>query len=134
MTEVLTGEVIDADDMDDPSDVKGPRLTLQQVERALRLSRGNQARAARRLNTTRQAIQNWKLRHPHLAGVIAEARDSLVDMAEDNLRLALAKGEVWATELTLMTLGKNRGYTRRMELTPTTPLQVQLSDADYAMA
>lgn len=129
MTEVLTGEVLDPEDGGNEAP-----CTLEQVEQAIRRSRGNQARAARRLGITRQAIQNWKRRHPHLEGVVAEARDSLVDMAEDNLRIALARGEVWATELTLMTLGKGRGYTRRMELTPTTPLQVQLSDADYAMA
>lgn len=129
MTEVLTGEILDPQDGGNEAP-----CTLQQVEHAIRLSRGNQARAARRLGITRQAVQSWKRRYPHLEGVAAEARDSLVDMAEDNLRIALANREVWATELTLMTLGKNRGFTRRMELTPTTPLQVQLSDADYAMA
>ncbi len=127
-TELVTG-------VDEPEEGQGgPLLTYALVERALRLSRGNQARTARRLGVTRQAIGLWVKHHPNLRTVIAEARDSLVDLAEDNLRLALINREQWATELTLETLGKGRGFTKRLELTPTTPLPIQVSDADYAMA
>ena len=126
MSEVLTGEVVD--------DGNESHLTLELVEKAIWLSRGNRARAARRLGITRQAVNGWQIRHPHLRTLAAEARESLVDLALDNLERALVKREQWATELTLLTLGKGIGFTRRMELTPTTPLPITVSDSDYAMA
>lgn len=133
MTEVLKGDVITADGTVIDRDGNEAPVTLQLVERALWLSRGNKAKAGRRLGITRQAVNNWLNRHPSLRTVASEARMTLVDLAIDNLERALIAREVWATELTLMTLGKGEGFTRRMEMTPTSPLAVTFSDADYAM-
>ena len=134
MSEPITGEVITAEGEVIGRDGNEAPVTLELVERALWLSRGNKAKAGRRLGITRQAVNSWLNRHPALRTVAAEARMTLVDLAVDNLERALIAREVWATELTLMTLGKSEGFTRRMELTPTQPLAVSFSDADYAMA
>ena len=67
MSEVLTGEVVD--------DGNESHLTLELVEKAIWLSRGNRARAARRLGITRQAVNGWQIRHPHLRTLAAEARE-----------------------------------------------------------
>ena len=45
------------------------------------------------------------------------AREELVDIAEIRLRVAINNGEPWAIALVLKTMGKNRGYTERHEIT-----------------
>ena len=46
---------------------------------------------------------------------ILEAREALIDMAEAGLDRLLAEGDFRAINLTLRTLGKNRGYVERVD-------------------
>jgi len=49
--------------------------------------------------------------------VIQECRGELVDLGELALRKAVLSGEPWAVGLVLKTLGKDRGYVERQEIT-----------------
>ena len=49
--------------------------------------------------------------------VIDDSRDELVDIAELALRSSVTSQEPWAVALVLKTLGKNRGYVERQEVT-----------------
>ena len=50
-------------------------------------------------------------------GVIDDQRGKLIDKAELKLEQAVMAGEPWAVTLTLKSLGKNRGYVERQEVT-----------------
>ena len=50
-------------------------------------------------------------------GVINDQRGKLIDKAELKLEHAVMNGEPWAVTLTLKSLGKNRGYVERQEVT-----------------
>ena len=92
------------------------RYTVEQIERAVRESRGLLSPAARKLGCERQTVENYVKRYPRIQIVIDEARDQLVDSAEIKLIEAIEKGgEQWAIALVLKTLGKKRGYVERTE-------------------
>jgi len=50
-------------------------------------------------------------------GVVAQERESLVDRAESKLMEAVDKGELKAVLFVLETMGKERGWTKRTEVT-----------------
>lgn len=56
-------------------------------------------------------------RSPWLTGIMLELRGRRVDRAERGLDNAIAREEPWAISLVLKTLGKDRGYTERSEVT-----------------
>ena len=59
-----------------------------------------------------------------------QARGHRLEVAEEQLDRAVELGQPWAIKLTLLTLGKERGYTTRHEPAPGVqgPLIVQLVD------
>src|SRR5262245_42905774 len=94
-----------------------PRYTAGQVAAALRASRGLALQAAGRLGCDAETIHRYARRHPSVAQAMAEARGELVDLAESKLEQALDRGDWPAVHFTLRTLGKDRGYGERTELT-----------------
>jgi hypothetical protein len=91
----------------------GQALSIARVTAAIH-EHGTLAAAARSLGCSREALSRavtrWNLR-----GVLAEAREALCDAAEDGLRLQIATGELGAITYALDTLGKRRGYIRRIQ-------------------
>ena len=91
----------------------GKPLSIARVTAAIH-DQGTLAAAARSLGCSREALSRavtrWGLR-----GVLAEARESLCDDAEDGLRQQIATGELGAITYALDTLGKRRGYIRRVQ-------------------
>lgn len=92
------------------------RFTVGQVADALRETRGMKGPAARRLGCTWQTIDNYAKRHPTIATVIAEERQSMTDVAELSLYRAVQNGEAWAVCFYLKTQGKGRGYVERAQV------------------
>lgn len=92
-------------------------VSLAQVEAALRNSGGLIATAARALGVSRQAIQQKTKKYPHLRAIVDDERELHVDLAESALKVALRGGEAWAVCFTLKTIGRQRGYVERQELT-----------------
>lgn len=93
------------------------RFEVETVIEALRLSQGVKWTAAKRLGCARKTVSNYIRRHPEVAAVYKEERETLVDLAEIEL-ITKIKESFWpAVKFTLSTLGKDRGYTERTEVT-----------------
>tara|TARA_A100001391_G_scaffold190898_1_gene163888 strand:+ start:155 stop:640 length:486 start_codon:yes stop_codon:yes gene_type:complete len=92
-------------------------LSDQTIAKALEKTGGNMAAAAQSLNVTRQAVSKRVNSNPELKAVCAEARETLVDLAESKLVGAVKKGSAWAVRLVLTTTGRGRGYVTRQEAT-----------------
>lgn len=93
------------------------RITNQAMVEALIASKGLISLAARRLGCSRQTIYNRAKRVQKVQQAIDDAREELVDIAELKLRDKIMDGEAWAVSLVLRTLGRNRGYVERQEVT-----------------
>ena len=93
------------------------KYSTEQIIQALKESNGLVSLAARRLGCEPQTIYNRAKRVKSMKEVIENCRSELVDLAEDKLRGQVLAGEGWAVCLVLKTLGKNRGYVERSELT-----------------
>jgi transposase-like protein len=93
------------------------RYTTEQIIKALKETNGMIYLAARRLGCTPQTIYNRANRTQVVKQAIEDSRGEIVDLAEQKLRLAILAGEPWAVALTLKTLGKQRGYVERQEVT-----------------
>ena len=73
--------------------------------------------AAQRLGCTLQTIRNYCERHPSVREVVEAHRGQMVDLAELKLWQSIQNGEAWGITLCLKTIGKDRGYVERQELT-----------------
>lgn len=93
------------------------QYTVGQVEQALIATKGLLSLAAERLGCSRECVRQYTLRHEHLMQVRDEARSRLVDSAEMALESAINNQAGWAVCFTLKTLGKDRGYIERSEVT-----------------
>ena len=92
-------------------------FTQEQVVAALKAARGLVAPAAKRMQCDEKTVRNYLARYPELRLIAQEFRSGLVDVAEGKLAQALHAGDFRAVRLVLITLGKDRGYTVRMEAT-----------------
>jgi DNA-binding protein Fis len=93
----------------------GIKVTDDEIAEQLERSLGNITHAARALGVHGATIRGRLKKVPRLAAIAAEVRERTVDTAELQLTQAVNKGEKWAIELVLRTLGKNRGYVERVE-------------------
>lgn len=93
------------------------QYTVEQVEGALRATKGLLSLAAERLGCTRQTVTNYVNRYKSLQKVRDEQRAHVVDTAELALMNAILDKQGWAVCFTLKTLGKDRGYVERQEIT-----------------
>lgn len=96
-----------------------PKVTDAQIKAAIEKRAGVLAAVARQLKISRQALWKRTNASPELKQAIADAREALVDDAESALQEAIKKKEPWAVRLVLLTLGKNRGYSRAVEVSGT---------------
>jgi hypothetical protein len=87
-----------------------PRYTVDQVIEALHAHHGLLTLTADTLQCNRQTLYNYAQRYPAVAEAIADARERLVDLAEQGLIEHLQQRAPWAISLTLRTLGRRRGY------------------------
>lgn len=87
----------------------------QEIIDALKLKRGLIYLAAEYLGCTTSTIRTRIREQPYLRAVLEEARGKLVDTAEEKLAEAVEKSEPWAVQMTLKTIGKDRGYVERKE-------------------
>lgn len=92
------------------------RFTPQQVADALQASKGMVYVAARSLGCSANTIYNYIERYKAVKEVMKQERGVMVDTAELALWTALQNKEAWAISLVLKTLGKDRGYVERQEI------------------
>lgn len=93
------------------------KFTAQQMIDAIRGSRGIKSVAARRLGCVRQTVDRYIRDYPTVREVYEEERESLVDLAEAKLLESVNNSEWPAIKFVLVTLGKDRGYVERQEVT-----------------
>ena len=92
------------------------RLTEAQVINALHATKGAVYLAATSLGCSHTAIYQWLGKSAKAKAIKAYYDGELVDIAEAKVRTAIFAGEPWAIKMVLMTKGKDRGYTERVEV------------------
>jgi hypothetical protein len=80
-------------------------------------SGGNLSAVARRLNVTRATVYNYAKRWKTVEDAIDEEKQGMLDFTENQLFKQVQAGNITAIIFTLKTLGKNRGYVERQEIT-----------------
>lgn len=95
------------------------RLTVPQIEEALKKTAGNISQAAKTLNVSRNAIYDRIHNSPTLQTVLQNSREELVDIAESALLRGVIEGNMTAIIWTLKAspAAKARGWSERQEVT-----------------
>ena len=92
------------------------RLSAAQVAEAIRAASGILAGAARRLKCSRSTVGRYVAQHACCRRARDEAREALVDEAEDKLAKHIRDGDLRAIQFFLRTQGRHRGYVERQEV------------------
>lgn len=71
---------------------------------------------ADRLSVTRKAVYDYLKAHDYANKAFQEAREQLTDMAEAQLVNKIQAGDNWAIGFRLKTIGKDRGYVEKTEV------------------
>jgi hypothetical protein len=96
---------------------KPQRYTAAEVIAAIKHTRGMLTLAAERLGCSDETMYNYAKRYPSVAEAIKQQRDRVLDITELKLQEAVNAGESWAVQFMLRTIGKERGYVERHEVT-----------------
>jgi predicted transcriptional regulator len=91
-------------------------LTEEAIAVALRKCAGIQTRAARVLGVSQSAVSQRVSGSEYLQNIYSEIRESLLDVAEDELIKKLKEGHMTAIIFYLKCIGKSRGYTEKQEM------------------
>jgi hypothetical protein len=91
--------------------------SAETVAKALTASHGLVSAAAHALGCTPQTVRAHVKRSAVCRDALHDAREATLDLAEAALFKQVAAGEAWAVCFILKTLGRNRGYVERRELT-----------------
>ena len=94
-----------------------PLYPKELFEKAITNSMGIKSAIVKRAGCSRQTLDNAIERWPELGTMIEEERSRIVDLAESKLLQQVDAGEMRAILFTLETLGKDRGWSKRTEVT-----------------
>ena len=89
----------------------------EEIIQAVKHSHGLVVQAARVVGCTPDTIYDHINKNPVVRKAVKDAREEMKDYAEGKLYLAIQQGNVHATVFYLETQAKDRGYSRRQELT-----------------
>lgn len=101
------------------------KCTLPQVLEAVERAK-TRSGAARLLGVKAMTVWRYSKRWRQMEEALYEKRLELVHLAEVGLRHAVEREEPWAIAFTLKTLGKDMGYTERVERAGTDGRPVQI--------
>ena len=101
-------------------------VPIKEVKKALKAKKGIVSDAAKVLGISATALHRRIQRNKSLQLVKWEARESIIDMAEQGLITNLRTKKPWAIKYTLSTLGKSRGYVERVETQELAPAKKQV--------
>ena len=108
--------------------------SLDEIEQALRDTKGMVSVAAKKLGFTRAALYERIQRSDRLKEVVGDEREAMTDTAELALHRAIVGGEAWAVCFYLKTQGKSRGYVERQEITGADSGPIMIEAIDYRQA
>lgn len=94
-----------------------PQYAKEAFETAIKGSRGIKTAIVARVGCSKQTLENAIQRWPELGVMIDDERASIVDLAESKLLQQVNNNEIRAILFTLETLGKDRGWSKRTEVT-----------------
>lgn len=94
-----------------------PKYSDVEIIEALRVAHGNISAAASILQVRRRYVKERIDRVPEVREFYEEVKDLVLDRAEQNIMVDVFKGDQVASKFVLTTLGKDRGYTTRSEMT-----------------
>ncbi len=94
-----------------------PQFPKEAYEKAIKGSFGVKATIVERVQCSRQTLENAIERWPELSHLIAEENNNIVDVAESKLLEQVNAGKLQAVLFTLETKGKDRGWSKRTEVT-----------------
>jgi hypothetical protein len=92
------------------------RYTVEEVAAALRACNGLLFLAGERLGCCGKTVERYVQRYASLREQVRASRERRVDIAEGMLDKAVLNGEPWAIRLTLVTIGRGRGFGESVEL------------------
>ena len=84
--------------------------------------------AGKMCKVDRRTFHRWMVASPWIKEAMEEARDNLVDLAEETLIKAIKKKDVKASIYVTSTLGKRRGYTQLTEIRDRSKLKDAMED------
>jgi hypothetical protein len=93
----------------------------KEIIAALKKTGGMVFLAAKRVGCDSNTIYERSKVSKEISGIIHQERGALIDTAESKLLAAIKKGESWAVQFALRTLGRHRGYSENVETTPPPP-------------
>jgi hypothetical protein len=93
------------------------KYTASQMVEALDKHKGMVYLAAEALGCSHKTVYNYAKRYVSVQEAIDRNRGKVLDTAELALYSAILRGEHWAVTFALRTIGKDRGYVERGELT-----------------
>jgi hypothetical protein len=106
------------------------KYTKKEIIAALKASKGMVYVAADKLGCAANTIYRFANKYPEVQEAMQQERGYRVDVAELHLHNAVNRGEPWAVSLTLKTIGKDRGYTERQEITGADGGAINISVSD----
>jgi hypothetical protein len=83
----------------------------------IREAKGNLSAVGKAVGANRVTVALYVKKHPELQKVCDEARESVLDMAEDKLFELASAGNLGAICFILKCIGKHRGWIERMHVT-----------------
>lgn len=101
-------------------------LKNDEIIEAIKKCRGLTYIVANALGVSHTGISARIAADPELSEVLREQRGRALDMAEAKLMQAVDKGEQWAITMILRTLGRERGYVERQEVSNVTTVKLQI--------
>lgn len=104
-----------------------PRYSQSDIVAALHASGGMVYIAAEKLGCHPDTIYARAAKEKPIADAIANARGKMLDIAESSLKRAVINGEAWAVCFALKTIGKNRGYTERIDVSFISDIERELA-------
>ena len=94
-------------------------VAVDDLAEQIEAKRGNVTAVAHHFRVSRPTVYRHIKGNPQLAEILHDARESLVDMAEDWLFKRIEEGDTTAIIFFLKTQGRERGYCERRSATGT---------------
>lgn len=103
-----------------------PPIPSSRIESALLRYKGLQYLSADYLGITRADLAARLAEDERLREIAADQRGKLLDKAESKLMDAIENGEQWAITLALKTIGRDRGFVERQEISNIHQVRLQI--------
>ena len=93
------------------------KYTATQIAEALTKANGIISTAARIVGCDRSTVHNYINKSPSVKKALEDAREATTDEVESELLKRIREGDTTAIIFYLKTVGRNRGYAERQEVT-----------------